>query len=187
MGRFQIRACLGTVLTCVSIFGCMQDREAAPLAVSLGARLKIDCQSAKASIRDIDGMPIAVVCRDDNDIANLRKLDNEVFANGQEQFAIEYRAVRPDIFVVIPIAPDSRCAVDFVPRMNNALGWDDSRWLGGFHSRCHGEVYDLAGRQLRPGPYSPTKFPKFTGNLVVPKYRFVSDTEIEFTNQKKDE
>ena len=43
-------------------------------------------------------------------------------------------------------------------------------WLGGFFCPCHQSKFDLAGRVYKGVP-APT-------NLIIPPYRFVTDTTI---------
>ena len=45
-----------------------------------------------------------------------------------------------------------------------------SDWKGGFFCPCHGSRYDLSGR-VYAGVPAPS-------NLVVPPYRFVTDTRL---------
>ena len=176
---------IGIIVFSLIVVGCTQNASnIAPLTISPGTRLNIDCRAnVRVSPHDVQGVPIFVLCRSNDDLDNLKKLNDEVFdAALLEPLTENYRAVRSHIFVVIAVSPRSRCKVDFVPRTNNRHSWPASHWLGGFYSPCDSEVFDMAGRQLKPGRYSPTKFPKFMGNLVVPKYRFVSETEVEFIN-----
>jgi len=44
-------------------------------------------------------------------------------------------------------------------------------WLGGYFCPCHGSKFDFAGRVYRNVP-APT-------NLVVPPYRYLSETVVE--------
>ncbi len=146
------------------------------------ARLNFDCTGDhRVTSHPIRKTPILVICRDKTDMENLKRLDEHVFDKGLDEFhGAMYRAVRDDVFVVIPVSPYMRCLVDYVPRTGNARGWSPDRWFGGFWSLCSSVTFDLAGRQLKPGRFSPPMFPKFVGNLPVPKYRLLSNTEIEF-------
>ena len=170
-----------SLFSCVFLVGC-KDKvvDASDIAVKAGSRLKINCMNdSKSTLHDVEGIPILVLCRSSKDLNNLQMLDDEIFDSMLSK-DLNYRAVRNEIFVVIPISPLSNCKVDFIPQNSNDFGWLSNDWLGGFHSVCDSEVYDMAGRQLKPGRYSPTKFPKFIGNLTVPDYKYISETEIEF-------
>jgi ubiquinol-cytochrome c reductase iron-sulfur subunit len=80
-----------------------------------------------------------------------------------------YRSIRPEYGVYIGICTHLGCIPTFRPEVAPAdLGAD---WLGGYFCPCHGSRFDLAGRVFKDVP-APT-------NLVVPPYRFLSDTTIE--------
>ena len=78
------------------------------------------------------------------------------------------RALKPEILVVLGVCTHLGCAplerFDVAPA---DLGPD---WVGGFYCPCHGSKFDLAGR-VYAGVPAPT-------NLVVPPYRYLSDTLI---------
>lgn len=73
------------------------------------------------------------------------------------------------MIALVAISPYSKCTVQYVPSGSNDHGWRSDAWLGGFHSLCGSDVYDLAGRQIRPGPFSPTSFPENVGDLARAK------------------
>jgi len=149
-----------------------------PVTLNPGSRLTIDCgREQKYSTVIVDAYPIAVLCRNPKDLEILERLDGEVFSPENEGRYGRYRSVRKDVFIAVGINFHGGCTVDFVPR---GTKWPEMRWLGGFHSVCRGEVFDMAGRQIKPSKFSPTKIPKFVGNLFVPKYRYISENEIEF-------
>jgi ubiquinol-cytochrome c reductase iron-sulfur subunit len=80
-----------------------------------------------------------------------------------------YRSIRPEYLLVIAICTHLGCVPKFRPEVAPAdLG---PSWLGGYFCPCHGSRFDLAGRVFQGVP-APT-------NLMVPSYRFVSDTLIE--------
>jgi len=145
---------------------------------SPGLRLTVDCSGErKYSTVVVDDYPIAVLCRSQEDLNALKQLDKQVFSPENEEPNGRFRSVRKDVFIALGVNFHGGCTVDFVPRGNK---WPEASWLGGFHSLCHGEVFDMAGRQIKPGKFSPTKVPKFVGKLIVPKYRYISENEIEF-------
>lgn len=152
------------------------------LEIPAGQKLSIDCNAdLKATVHHVRDMPVYVVCRDDADILALEKVSESVYRRGNDQNPdAGYRAVRKHIFVAIAVSPGTRCLVEYVPHGRNKHGWDASTWYGGFYSPCESEVFDMAGRLIMPGKYSPTNYPKDTGDLVVPPYKFLSDAEIEF-------
>jgi ubiquinol-cytochrome c reductase iron-sulfur subunit len=80
----------------------------------------------------------------------------------------EFRSIKPEIFVAVGICTHLGCSPTFRPEVAPAdLGSD---WLGGFFCPCHQSKFDLAGRVFKGVP-APT-------NLVVPPYKFLSDTHI---------
>jgi ubiquinol-cytochrome c reductase iron-sulfur subunit len=80
----------------------------------------------------------------------------------------EARSIKPEIFVAVGICTHLGCSPTFRPDIAPAdLGPD---WLGGFFCPCHQSKFDLAGRVYKGVP-APT-------NLVIPPYKFLSDTMI---------
>ena len=80
----------------------------------------------------------------------------------------EYRSINPEYMVMIGICTHLGCAPTYRPDMGaEDLGSD---WKGGFFCPCHGSRYDLSGRVFAGVP-APS-------NLVVPPYRFVTDTRL---------
>ena len=79
------------------------------------------------------------------------------------------RAIRSEYLVVIGICTHLGCVPTFRPELAPPdLGAD---WIGGYFCPCHGSRFDLAGRVYKGVP-APT-------NLVVPPYRYLSETLIE--------
>jgi len=80
----------------------------------------------------------------------------------------EYRSINPEYMVMIGICTHLGCAPTYRPDMGPAdLGAD---WVGGFFCPCHGSRYDLSGRVFQGVP-APS-------NLVVPPYRFVTESRL---------
>ena len=78
------------------------------------------------------------------------------------------RSIKPEIFLAVGLCTHLGCSPTFRPEIApNDLGDD---WKGGFFCPCHGSGFDLAGRVYRSVP-APT-------NLVVPPYRYITDTLI---------
>jgi ubiquinol-cytochrome c reductase iron-sulfur subunit len=79
-----------------------------------------------------------------------------------------YRSIKPEYLVLVGICTHLGCSPTFRPDMAPAdLG---PEWKGGFFCPCHGSKFDLAGRVYQGVP-APL-------NLVVPPYRYLSDTRI---------
>jgi ubiquinol-cytochrome c reductase iron-sulfur subunit len=120
------------------------------------------------------GKPIWVVNRTQEMLDILPTLDSELrdpesLEPQQPDYAKnEYRSIKPEYLVLIGICTHLGCSPTFRPDIAPAdLGKD---WKGGFFCPCHGSRFDLAGRVFKGVP-APL-------NLVVPPYRYLSETEI---------
>jgi len=121
------------------------------------------------------GQPVYVLRRTDEALASLEKVADELRdPESSESDQPEYvdpvqRSIRPDILVLVGLCTHLGCAPKFRPDVGAAdLGGD--AWQGGFFCPCHGSKFDLAGRVYQGVP-APT-------NLVVPPYRFESDSVL---------
>jgi ubiquinol-cytochrome c reductase iron-sulfur subunit len=124
------------------------------------------------------GKPIWVVNRTKEMLDVLPTLDGELrdpdsLEPQQPPYAKNgYRSIKPEYLVLIGICTHLGCSPTYRPDIAPAdLGKD---WKGGFFCPCHGSRFDLAGRVFKGVP-APL-------NLVVPPYRYLSDTEIEVGN-----
>ncbi len=102
-------------------------------------------------------------------LARLRDPDSRVTSQQPEYARNRYRSLHPEHFVVIAICTHLGCVPTFRPDIGpEDLGRD---WPGGYFCPCHGSRFDLAGRVYKGVP-APT-------NLVVPPYRYLSDTLVQ--------
>jgi ubiquinol-cytochrome c reductase iron-sulfur subunit len=115
------------------------------------------------------GMPVFVVSRTAEMIANLPKNDSHLrdplsAESAQPDYAKnEGRSRSPELFVVTGVCTHLGCAPGYRPEVGAAeLGAD---WQGGFFCPCHGSKYDLAGRVYKGVP-APL-------NLPVPPYTLI--------------
>jgi len=100
--------------------------------------------------------------------ARLRDPDSRVATQQPDYAQNTLRAVRQEYLVVIALCTHLGCVPSFRPDIAPAdLGAD---WPGGYFCPCHGSKFDLAGRVYKAVP-APT-------NLVVPPYRYLTNTEI---------
>src|SRR5213082_831719 len=127
------------------------------------------------------GKVVWVIHRTPEMLANLPKLDSRVVdpkseVDHQPKYAKnETRSIKPEIFVAIGICTHLGCSPTFRPEIAPAdLGGD---WLGGFFCPCHQSKFDLAGRVYRGVP-APL-------NLVVPPYKYLSDTLLLIGEEPK--
>jgi ubiquinol-cytochrome c reductase iron-sulfur subunit len=87
----------------------------------------------------------------------------------------EYRSLKPEYLVLVGICTHLGCSP--VDRLDADPQPFASDWKGGFYCPCHGSLYDLAGRV-----YKNTPAPD---NLVVPPYKFLSDTKLVIGEETK--
>jgi ubiquinol-cytochrome c reductase iron-sulfur subunit len=118
------------------------------------------------------GKPIWIVRRTKQMLENLPKVDSQLAdpnsnrPNQPPYAKNETRSIKPEWFVVIGICTHLGCS----PTDKFQVGELGPDWEGGFLCPCHGSKFDLAGRVYKNMP-APD-------NLVVPPYKFVSDTSV---------
>lgn len=101
---------------------------------------------------------------------------NSVNSEQPEESKNTYRSIKPEIFIAVGLCTHLGCSPTFRPETApNDLG---ENWKGGFFCPCHGSGFDLAGRVFKSVP-APT-------NLVVPPYRYVTDTQIIIGEEPKE-
>jgi ubiquinol-cytochrome c reductase iron-sulfur subunit len=121
------------------------------------------------------GKPVWVVRRTPEMLKLLSTHNNELndpnseVESQQPKYAQNaVRSIKPEFLVLTGICTHLGCSPLFRPEVAPAdLGLD---WVGGFFCPCHGSRFDLAGRVFSGVP-APT-------NLVVPPYRYVTDSVI---------
>lgn len=144
-------------------------------AQALGAPIDVDLTKIELGQKltiPWRGQPIFVVHRTKEEILDLPSL-NDLLRDPlskepqQPKYITElYRSIKPEYVVLIGICTHLGC----VPLYRPTPGSVQPNWKGGFFCPCHGSLYDLAGRVYKGVP-APT-------NLVVPPYRFISDTVL---------
>jgi ubiquinol-cytochrome c reductase iron-sulfur subunit len=120
------------------------------------------------------GQPVWVVHRTEQNLKDMAGLTGELLdpnseAPQQPPYAKNpHRSRKPQFLVAVGICTHLGCSPTYRPDVAPAdLG---AAWKGGFFCPCHGSRFDLAGRIFKGMP-APS-------NLVVPPYRFLSDTLI---------
>mgnify|MGYP000722587367 FL=1 len=146
-------------------------------AKAAGAAVEIDVskiESGQMMTAEWQGKPIWVVNRTAQQLKDLKALDGAVsdpkseVEQQPENCKNETRSIKPNIFVAIGICTHLGCSPTYRPDVAPAdLG---SAWKGGFFCPCHGSKFDMAGRVYKGVP-APT-------NLVVPPYKYLSDTTV---------
>jgi ubiquinol-cytochrome c reductase iron-sulfur subunit len=165
---------IGTVAAAVPFAMSMWPSERAKAA---GAPVEADISKLEPGQKinvEWRGKVVWIINRTPAMLASLPKLDEKVAdpnsnVDHQPPYAKnEDRSRKPEIFVAVGICTHLGCSPTFRPDIAPAdLGAD---WLGGFFCPCHQSKFDLAGRVFKGVP-APT-------NLVIPPYKFVSDTTI---------
>ena len=147
-------------------------------AKAAGAPVEIDIAKIEAGqmlTAEWQGKPVWVVNRTDQQLKDLKGLDGGILADPDSQVdhqpedcKNETRSIKPNILVAIGICTHLGCSPTYRPDVAPAdLG---SAWKGGFFCPCHGSKFDMAGRVYKGVP-APT-------NLVVPPYKYLSDTTV---------
>lgn len=144
-------------------------------AQSLGAPVEVDLskidEGQKITI-PWRGQPVFVVHRSKKEVEELPSLDDllrdpESKEPQQPKYITnDYRSIKPEFLVLVGICTHLGC----VPLYRPDEGSVEPGWKGGFFCPCHGSKYDMAGRVYKGVP-APL-------NLVVPAYRYVSDTVL---------
>lgn len=143
---------------------------------AIGAPIEVDISDLKPGELKIEkwqGKPIWILRRTKQELDELPSLDSMLrdpnsLVDQQPPYAKnEYRSRKPEYLVLIGLCTHLGCSPKYLPDGQEALG---PEWKGGFFCPCHGSRFDLAGRVFQGVP-APT-------NLVVPPYKFLSDTRI---------
>lgn len=125
---------------------------------------------------------VYIVRRTQTDLKNLATLTEHVYTDEElgrpaPRLGV-YRSLRPDIFVVAGESPYTRCTLSYMPGPGKGRSGPDALWFGGFYSSCHDEVFDLAGRQVKPYRQKSQHLPGGPRNLEVPPYQFITEHEL---------
>lgn len=165
----------GTAALAVPFVASMTPSERAKAA---GAPVEVDIsklQLGQMLTIEWRGKPVWIIRRTEEMLSNLAKLSEFLADPGSEEeqqpvyAQNDFRSIRPELLVVVGICTHLGCAPTKKFEMGAASGIRDD-WVGGFFCPCHGSTFDLAGRVYKNVP-APT-------NLVIPPYKFLSDTQI---------
>jgi ubiquinol-cytochrome c reductase iron-sulfur subunit len=153
-------------------------------AKAAGAPVEIDISKLEPGQKinaEWRGKVVWVLNRTKAMLDTIPKLDSQVAdpkseVDHQPPYAKnEFRSLKPEIFVAVGICTHLGCSPIFRPEI--APGDLGADWLGGFFCPCHQSKFDLAGRVYKGVP-APT-------NLVIPPYKFLSDTKIVIGEDSK--
>jgi len=172
---------VGVVATAIPFVMSMLPSERAKAA---GAPVEVDVSKIEMGQKiDVEwrGKVVWLVRRTPEMLASLPKLDSRVADPKSEQSqqpkncTNEYRSIKPEMWVAVGICTHLGCSPTYRKEIAPAdLGPD---WLGGFFCPCHQSKFDLAGRVYKGVP-APL-------NLVVPPYKFVSDSLVLIGEEQK--
>ena len=146
-------------------------------AKAAGAPVEVDTSKIEPGMKinvKWRGKPIWLLNRTAAMLATLPKMDDRVadpkssVPHQPPYCKNETRSIKPNLWVAIGICTHLGCSPTFRPEVAPAdLG---PEWLGGFFCPCHQSKFDLAGRVFKGVP-APT-------NLVIPPYKYLSDTLV---------
>jgi ubiquinol-cytochrome c reductase iron-sulfur subunit len=156
-------------------------------AKAAGAPVEVDISALQPGQKmtvEWRGKPVWILRRTPEQIAALKKTDNEVADPNSERKAYpiptyaknEARSIKPEYFVCVGICTHLGCSPSdkFAPGPQASL---PDNWEGGFLCPCHGSTFDLAGRVYKNKP-APD-------NLEVPPHMYLSDTRLLIGEDKK--
>jgi len=153
-------------------------------AKAAGAPVEVDLAGIAPGERktvEWQGKPVWVVRRTKEMLDTVRGNDGNVAdpdskKKMQPAYATnEFRAIKDEYLVVVGICTHLGCSpVEKFAKQAEAF---DPNWQGGFYCPCHGSLFDLAGRVFKNKP-APD-------NLVVPPYKYLSDTRLLIGDDSK--
>ncbi len=122
------------------------------------------------------GKPVWVVRRDEQNLKDLETLTDKLsdpdsaVVDQQPAYAQNLaRSIKPEYLVVVGICTHLGCSPTH-HKPEEAPPGESDEWKGGFYCPCHGSKFDLSGR-VYAGVPAPV-------NLVIPPYKYLSDTRI---------
>lgn len=166
---------IGVIAAAIPLISYMRPSERAKVA---GGPVEVDLTKVRLGEQITvkwRGKPIWLLHRTPEMLANLEKLtphlrdpDSKLDTQQPQYAKNAYRSIKDNYFVCIGICTHLGCIPAYRPDIAPPdLG---PKWLGGYFCPCHGSRFDLAGRVYKGVP-APT-------NLVIPPYRFVSNTKV---------
>ena len=153
-------------------------------AVAAGAPVPVDLNKIEPGgmlTIEYRGAPHWVIKRTPEMVAQLGKndallADAKSASSKQPEYAQNpNRSLKPEIFVAKGVCTHLGCSPTFRKEIGAAdLGAD---WPGGFFCPCHQSKFDMSGRVFAGQP-APS-------NLVIPPYKFLSDTSLLIGDDSK--
>lgn len=146
-------------------------------AKAAGAPVEVDISKIEDGAMitvEWQGKPVWIIHRSKEMLDNLGKHDDKLSDSDcsvpqQPSYCTNpVRSIKPEYMVLVGICTHLGCSPS--PKLKAGDDGMGSDWVGGFFCPCHGSKFDLAGRVLKGSP-API-------NLVVPKYKYLSDTRL---------
>ena len=163
----------GTAVGAVPFVATMVPSERAK---AIGAPVEVDIsklQPGELVIEKWQGRPVWILRRTQEMLDDIAAQDDSVSdpaseASAQPEYAKnEYRSREDEFLIVIGACTHLGCSPKFIEK---GIDESPSAERGGFFCPCHGSRFDLAGRVYKGVP-APL-------NLVVPPYKFLSDSRV---------
>lgn len=171
-------AVVGGVGAAVALVPFIKSWEPSARAKTAGAPVQADIsklEEGQMVMFEWRGQPIWIIKRTKPQLDALPTLDsrlrdpNSDKVDQQPPYAKnEFRSIKPEILVVVGICTHLGCAPKLFPEIKPEPF--DPDWKGGFFCPCHKSRFDMSGRVFQGVP-APL-------NLVIPPYKYASDTEI---------
>jgi len=121
------------------------------------------------------GKPVYVIRRTKEALDGLKTMESKLGdPESKESVQPDYvssesRAIKDEYMILLGLCTHLGCAPTYQPQVGSQdIG--KVEWQGGFLCKCHGSLFDLAGRVFKGVP-APT-------NLEVPPHKYLSDTVI---------
>jgi ubiquinol-cytochrome c reductase iron-sulfur subunit len=123
------------------------------------------------------GKPVYIVRRTKEALESLKVTESRLRDPKSEKSVqppyanSEFRTIagKEEFAILLGLCTHLGCAPGFEPKVGS-VDIGELTWQGGFFCKCHGSIYDLAGRVFQGVP-APL-------NLEVPKHKYVSDSVI---------
>lgn len=165
----------GAVAAAIPFVASMQPSARARAA---GAPVEVDISALEPGQKmtvEWRGKPVWIVRRTEDNLADLKNLDEQVADPASEvpqqpgYAKNENRAINDEYLIVVGLCTHLGCSPTHITKLEpKGMGED---WKGGFYCPCHGSKFDLAGRVYKSVP-APT-------NMVVPPHRYLSDARVQ--------
>jgi hypothetical protein len=131
-------------------------------------------EPGEAKLLNVHGKRLYIYKVANQDLQNLKVLDNHVFDLERVPFIEEMR-----IFAVWAVSTKSSCLLKYIPPKTTPSG---NTWLGGYYDPCGDVNYDIAGRAIKTRKFTMNNYNIEYPNLNYPKIKHLGGTEIGIYN-----